>query len=64
MNTHTIGPQDIPDWRKRLTAVSHYILELESSLDEAKARIKRQERCITILTEERDALQKEKSASA
>jgi hypothetical protein len=37
MNPHSIGPQDIPDWRKRLTAVSHYILELESNLYEAKA---------------------------
>jgi hypothetical protein len=58
MNPHSIGPQDIPDWRKRLTAVSHYILELESSLYEAKARIKMQERHIAVLTEERDALQK------
>jgi hypothetical protein len=57
MNPHTIGPQDIPDWRKRMTAIAHYILELENSLDEAKARLRKQERYIEVLIEERDAFQ-------
>jgi uncharacterized protein with ParB-like and HNH nuclease domain len=58
MNPPTIGPQDILDWRKRLTAISHYILELESSLDEAEVHIRMQERHIEIITEERNTLQK------
>ena len=58
MNTHAIGPQDIPDWRKRLTAITHYIVDLESSLEEAKTILRKQEYRLEVLTLERDDLQK------